>query len=283
VPSNDLLRPRDGDALKAELRRAAGCAGIPVVFGGEVVGRTLHLSEFHGTRTRGLDGLLISNRSGLGGRVMDQRQPAAVSDYSNSQYITHDYDRPVLGEGLQSILAVPVVVSGTSRAVMYAAVRERGPLGGRIADTMVQASKRLSREIALRDEVDRRLRLLDAGVGATTASPATELLRDIHAELRVLSQSGEDSALRSKLRGLSTRISSALNSADGTESDPVLSVRETDVLAQVALGCTNIEAAERLSLRPETVKSYLRSAMSKTGTKTRHEAVVAARRLGLLP
>jgi len=38
-----------------------------------------------------------------------------------------------------------------------------------------------------------------------------------------------------------------------------------------------------LSLRPETVKSYLRTVMTKTGTRTRHEAVVAARKLGLLP
>ena len=41
--------------------------------------------------------------------------------------------------------------------------------------------------------------------------------------------------------------------------------------------------AERLSVKPETVKSYLRSAMSKLDAHSRREAVVAARRLGLLP
>jgi len=64
---------------------------------------------------------------------------------------------------------------------------------------------------------------------------------------------------------------------------PALAPRELDVLAQVALGCTNSETAQRLSLRPETVKSYLRSAMTKLGARTRHEAVVRARRLGFLP
>jgi DNA-binding CsgD family transcriptional regulator len=56
-----------------------------------------------------------------------------------------------------------------------------------------------------------------------------------------------------------------------------------DVLACVAAGATNGGAAARLGLRPETVKGYLRSAMRKLGAHTRLEAVVAARRAGLLP
>ncbi|MFD0660636.1 response regulator transcription factor [Thermocatellispora tengchongensis] len=62
-----------------------------------------------------------------------------------------------------------------------------------------------------------------------------------------------------------------------------LSPRELDVLAQVAMGCTNAETARRLGLLHETVKSYLRSAMRKLGTHTRTETVAAARRTGLLP
>ncbi|MDF3149900.1 LuxR C-terminal-related transcriptional regulator, partial [Streptomyces sp. T21Q-yed] len=53
--------------------------------------------------------------------------------------------------------------------------------------------------------------------------------------------------------------------------------------ACVAAGSTNAVAAERLGLGAETVKGYLRSAMRKLGTHTRGEAVVAARRAGLLP
>ena len=41
--------------------------------------------------------------------------------------------------------------------------------------------------------------------------------------------------------------------------------------------------ARRLSVRPETVKSYLGAAMGKLDAHTRHEAVVRARTLGLLP
>ena len=55
------------------------------------------------------------------------------------------------------------------------------------------------------------------------------------------------------------------------------------VLACVAAGATNAAAAQRLGLGPETVKGYLRSAMRKLGANTRGEAVVAARRAGVLP
>ncbi|MFC7745146.1 response regulator transcription factor [Nocardiopsis composta] len=55
------------------------------------------------------------------------------------------------------------------------------------------------------------------------------------------------------------------------------------MLTFTALGCTNADTAARLNLRPETVKSYLRSAMRRLGAHTRTEAVAEARRHGLLP
>jgi len=78
------------------------------------------------------------------------------------------------------------------------------------------------------------------------------------------------------------RLATALGGNTPAVSTP-LTTRELDVLAQVALGCTNSEAAQRLSLKPETVKSYLRSAAAKLGTRTRHEAVSRARRSRLIP
>ncbi|REE71816.1 regulatory LuxR family protein [Rhodococcus wratislaviensis] len=281
-----LLRPRDGDALRGELRSIAAHGVAPVLFGGEVQDGTLHLSEFVGTRTNNLKGLAIPSRSGLGGRVVAQRTPAAVNDYGRSSTITHHYDRPVLSEGLRSILAVPVMVRGSSRAVLYAAIRDCAPIGDRTADIVVAASRRLGTEIAIRDEVDRRLEMMKtldvSGAGGAT----TEELRDIHAELRSVAQTVADTSLQARLRGLSQRLAGILRpDADGAEVDPGvhLTPREIDVLSHVALGCTNSEAAQRLSVGPETVKSYLRSAMSKLDARSRHEAVVTARRLGLLP
>ncbi|KQU53733.1 LuxR family transcriptional regulator [Rhodococcus sp. Leaf278] len=288
---SNLLRPRDGDALRAELRQVAATSDVPVVFGGEVSSDTLYLSEFQGTRTRGLDGLAIPPRSGLGGRVMEQRRPAAVSDYGSSMSITHHFDRPVLGEGLKSILAMPVVVAGVARIVMYAAVRERGPLGDHVGDVMTAAARRLGQEIAVRDEVDRRIRLL-----ATTRSiPDSDLaraaeLRSVHEELADLTRSVGDEKIRRRLDLVTARMAATLGrgvlSADvdkaSPQASPLLTPREIDVISQVALGCTNIEVAKRLSIGAETVKSYLRSVMRKTESRTRYEAVVACRRLGIV-
>lgn len=281
-----LLRPRDGDALRGELRTIAAHGVAPVLFGGEVQNDTLHLSEFVGTRTNNLKGLAIPSLSGLGGRVVAQRAPASVHDYGNSSTITHHYDRPVLSEGLRSILAVPVMVRGTSRAVLYAAIRDCAPIGDRTADIVVAASRRLGTEIAIRDEVDRRLEMMQTLDVNAAGGATSEELRDIHAELRSVAQTVTDSSLQARLRGLSQRLAGILRpTADGADDEPAvhLTPREVDVLSHVALGCTNSEAAQRLSVGPETVKSYLRSAMSKLDARSRHEAVVTARRLGLLP
>ncbi len=82
---------------------------------------------------------------------------------------------------------------------------------------------------------------------------------------------------------MSDRLAGVLDGTEPEPTDVVLSPRETDVLSHVALGCSNAEIAQRLSVGAETVKSYLRSAMSKLDVHSRHEAVVAARKSGLLP
>ena len=104
-----------------------------------------------------------------------------------------------------------------------------------------------------------------------------EQIREVHAELRRLAVDAP-SPLQARLRHLADMLA-----GDGPTVSTPLTARELDVLAQVALGCTNAEAAERLSLKPETVKSYLRSAAAKLGTRSRHEAVSKARRSRLIP
>jgi DNA-binding CsgD family transcriptional regulator len=64
---------------------------------------------------------------------------------------------------------------------------------------------------------------------------------------------------------------------------PALSSREIDVLAHTGLGLRNGETAELLGLSAETVKSYLRSAMTKLDAHSRQEAVRRSRELGVLP
>jgi DNA-binding CsgD family transcriptional regulator len=272
-----LLRPRDADALRAELRHIAA-AGTLVTFGGEVHGETLLLTEFVGTRTSSMRGLAVRPSAGLGGATMVAGRPMSVADYRSAATITHDYDAPVLEEGIRSILAVPVVVEGHARAVLYGAYRAAAPIGDRTADLMIGAARRLSQELRVRDEVDRRMRMRETQV-ANVAGARGEEVREVHAQLRRLAADpSAPPALRAQLRVLADQLARG-----GSSPEVTLAPRELDVLAQIALGCTNAEAAQRLSLRPETVKSYLRSATAKLGARTRHEAVSKARRSRLLP
>ncbi|GAA2421038.1 LuxR C-terminal-related transcriptional regulator [Mycolicibacterium llatzerense] len=273
-----LLRPRDTDAVRAELRRIGTEGAVPVMFGGEVHDDALLLTEFYGTRTGRLRGLVVRSTLGLGGASMVSGQPLAVADYRRAPSITHDYDMPVLSEGIRSILSVPVVVDGQTRAVLYGAYRSAAPFGGRAIDLMMTSAQRLADELAIRDEVDRRLRLQQAPSTDTVVN--AEHIREVHAELRRLAAGGEHVA-PAHLGHLADRLAEAL--AGGPAPASPLSPRELDVLAQIALGCTNTEAAQRLSLKHETVKSYLRSAATKLGTHTRHEAVSKARQLRLIP
>lgn len=277
-----LLRPRDGDALRGELRRTAAHSQLSVVFAGTVHGDVLHLSEFFGTRTNSLAGVVVPPRAGLGGRVLAETRPVTVTDYGRAASITHDFDRPVLSEGLRSILAVPVLVDGVTRAVLYGAARESGSPGDRAVAAFTHSASRLAYEIAVRDEVDRRLAMMEHRFDDPDPVASTQL-REVHAELRTLAQSVSDTALQGTLRSLSDRLAGALDGTERPDTDIVLSPRETDVLSHVALGCSNAEIAQRLSVSAETVKSYLRSTMSKLDVHSRHEAVVAARRWGLLP
>jgi len=269
-----VLRPRDTDVLRAELRQLATRGGIPVLFGGEVHGDGLVLSEFVGTRTGLLRGVVVRPSSGLGGASMVAGRPLSVADYRNASTITHDYDVPVLSEGIGSVLAVPVVVDGVARAMLYGAYRSKAPIGGRAVDLMIDSGRRLADELRIRDEVDRRLRLREAHA-ASAVSP--EVIREVYAELRRLAADAEP-GMRNQLQRLAEQLA-----GDPRPEQVSLTPRERDVLAQVALGCTNAEAAERLSLRPETVKSYLRSASTKLGTGTRFESVSRARLRGLIP
>jgi DNA-binding NarL/FixJ family response regulator len=62
-----------------------------------------------------------------------------------------------------------------------------------------------------------------------------------------------------------------------------LSDRERDVLRLVALGLSNREIAERLSLAEGTVKNHVTSILQKIGVRDRTQAALRGRELGLLP
>ncbi len=114
------------ELLRAALGRMRRVTGLPVTFGGEVPagGRGVRLTEFAGTRTDVLSGLVINAGNGLGGRVLVAARPGSVDDYAADSRISHEYDKPVTIEGLRAIGAVPVVVSESVVGVLYGGIRE---------------------------------------------------------------------------------------------------------------------------------------------------------------
>ena len=239
----------------------------------------LCITELVGNTTDSLNGLVVRRGNGLGGKAMALGRPAWVSNYPCSAAISHDYDKPVGREGLLSIVAVPIVVRRRVRGVLYGALREPLGLADRIVGAAVQVARDLEQDLAVQDRADDALARARPG----TSAARWEEVRAVHAELRALAEEVSDLPTRDRLRRASLRLAAAgLDDADAAPR-PVLSPRELDVLSYVAIGCTNAEAAERLGLLPETVKSYLRSAMRKLDSHTRLEAVTAARRAGLLP
>jgi DNA-binding CsgD family transcriptional regulator len=290
-PSHPLMRPDDADAYRHVLRLIRRRTELPIVFGGPFDDGSLVLSEFIGTQTDGMRGLHVLPGKGMGGYVLEQRRPYTVNDYGTATTITHDYDDPALGEGICAIAAAPVTVRGTVRGVLYTAIRSTFSLGDRVTDALVDGSRRLAGELTIRDEVDKRVRLLASAEStagpANAGAPSKDELRELHTELRSIAQGLDAGALRERLYRACDRFAwlGAPNSTphEAGATTPRLASRELDVLANVALGCSNKETAQRLSLRPETVKAYLQNAASKLGVRGRQQTVIAARRAGLLP
>ncbi len=64
--------------------------------------------------------------------------------------------------------------------------------------------------------------------------------------------------------------------------DDALTPREIDVLQEIAAGCSNKAAANRLSISEDTVKGHVRNILSKLGANDRTHAVTIALRRGFI-
>lgn len=295
--------------LTGAVQELARRTHFPVSFGGLLDDDGTRISAIHGSRTRSLEGLTVRVMRGLGGRAMAELRPRATPDYGAARHITHDYDRHILGEGISTLLAVPVIVGGRVRGLLYGGAWASANVGEVAIKPAFQVADALATELRVRDEVERRLATLDGAtgpasgaldggaprsVGATATASAThpslpaahrEELRESYAELRTIASAISDPAVRARLAHVEQRLAALSGDDEPTPSASTVSLspRETDVLACAAIGATNAQIAAQLSLREGTVKAYLSSAMAKLDASTRHAAVARARRSGLLP
>jgi DNA-binding CsgD family transcriptional regulator len=287
----------DADEIRRALPLLRRETALPVVFGGAVGEpvdgvRSLRITELLGCTTDSLRGLAVRAGFGLGGKAIKTCRPVWVGDYSHAETISHDYDVQVSAEGLHTIIAVPVVVRRQIRGVLYSALRHPVNVGDRPLMAAMGVAREVEQDLAVADAARRSLaearlavRPEARGPGRLAESARLEELRHLHAELRGLADQVTDLELRDRMRSACDRLAATVSPPEVVpgEPRPSLSPRELDVLSCVAIGCTNASTAHQLGLLPETVKSYLRSAMRKLGSHTRLEAVATARRSGLLP
>lgn len=276
TPEHDLLQR----SVK-ELTRLTGC---PVAFGGLTAADGTPLTAFSGAQAHSLDGVLIEPTHGCGGRAAVDRKPVAATNYRQSSAITHHYDREVTAEGIVSLLAVPVVVDGRVRAILYGGHRLPTQFGDTIVRDTLKVSRTLAWELSVSDEVNRRLALLETQWPEQQSSDLWTgerlELRELFAELRELGRAIADPEIARRLDVIGKRILPH----GMTGSVPTsLSPRELDMLSEVALGKRNSQIASQLGLTEATVKSYISTAMRKLNASSRYEAVIAARRAGLIP
>lgn len=268
-------------------------AGFPVAFGGMVTREGAPLSAFIGTHRHTLDGLLIEPTEGLGGRALVEQTPVAALQYKQSDAITHRYDRQILAEDIVSLIAVPVIVDGNVRALIYGGQHQEIEFGDLTRHKAVKVAEALAWEYSVQDEVARRIAQIETqrrgpsdhtaaheDAGAYENSDALEHLRTLYAEIRELGRGIADPEMTRRIDEFSAVID---NRGMNQSKHPTLSPRELDVLAHVALGKRNRLIADQLGLTESTVKSYLSSAMTKLDSASRFAAVIAARQLRLIP
>ena len=271
----------DDDSIRAALTALKTATGIPVaMYGTLLADNRVQITQWIGLRTPALQNLVIDQGAGVGGRVVATRRAVGVSDYMRANVISHEYDKQIQEEGLHSVVAVPVIVQREIRGVLYVGVHSTVRLGDKVIEEVTLTARTLEQDLA----VNSALRRQDGGKASTKQGRVMngaewEQVRATHSKLRMLANRVDDEGLRKELEQLYDQMVSPVRVKQTTK----LSARELDVLSCVALGHTNVEAAEEMGIGPETVKSYLRSVMRKLGAHTRYEAVNAARRIGALP
>ncbi len=252
---------------------------FPLAFGGYESNGITTVSALRGTHGLSLQGLRVADRRGLGGKAMVEHRPRFTRDYLSSRRISHDYDAEIGAEDIVMLVAVPVVVEGETRAVLYGGTRGEAPPD----ESFLRAAAGVSQTLA--DEIYREDAKGHSPPEATASDlpgPLLEELRNSHAEIRRIAAETTDPVARERLSMLDHRL--ATLGRDREPHDTIhLTARELDVLTHAALGGTNAEIGVVLGIAESTVKSYLKTAMSKFEASNRFAAVAAARSFGLIP
>src|SRR5512139_1394503 len=225
----EILALLDGRAaLRRMIRSVPELTGLPLGWVGEPTGDgKIVLGQCVNTVTDVLDGIVVPEGAGLGGKVLAAQRPFWVSDYCADQNITSHFKPEVASENIKAMIAVPIAHDGNLLGVLYAASRDDTALGDRAASALEQVATRAAAaqivaerarhaaDMAVHEE-RRRLAvelhdtvgamLYTVGAGIRTLSADAELDEDVRARLRTIEQHAAEAsaALRGSLRVLNT-------------------------------------------------------------------------------
>jgi DNA-binding CsgD family transcriptional regulator len=266
-------------ALERAVHRGHTTSGLPVVFAGRVRSGALRISRLAGNRSESLRGLTLPPDVGLGGKALAIGRPVSVRDYARARAISHEYDTAVAREGLRAMVAVPVRVHGAVTAVLYGGARTTCTLGDDVITRLVATGERLSHELEAAPATPPRA----VEPSSDRPGPGRDQWRaSVEALLATLSTEADDPLRREAMRICSSLLG-VLSGAEPAERTPLLSERERAVLELVALGYSDLDIAESLDLDVVAVRTAMRGLRRVFGVRSRHAAVSAARRAGMLP
>lgn len=190
----------------------------------------------------------------------------------------------MLRSALAGVLAmqsrIDVVAEHGCDEDVFAAIRRRDP-DVVVVDINEMCANCLSTVFSLRENMP-RVRLLvmagaDCGVAVrrlVQAGVSGLIDRDVSAA-RVVDAVG-------RVADGEELLDSGLASAAAAAGDNPLTTREADVLRAASTGMSNTEIARELALASGTVRNYLSNALTKTGTRTRIDAIRVATNAGWL-
>lgn len=267
-----------GDAIDAALAELVDHNGMDIAFGARVSanGGQIVIERIRGGLTTAMQDLVVHGGTGLGGKAMVLNRPVTVNDYLRARGISHQYDGIVSQEGIHSIMAVPIVVSGHITGVLYAALRQRLGIGDRMQKLALKVAQQTQLRLTAHSAEPARWR--GCSDTATMTAPATRHgVDNVCIELRSIIDRVDDWEIRARLEAVHAQLTTPRTRPPTVVA---LSAREHEALGFAALGLSNAEIGQQMGLVPATVKAYLRSVMRKLDCHNRIAAVNAARALG---
>ena len=129
-------------------------------------------------------------------------------------------------------------------------------------------------------EVDEELLIAYSAAAVTVCHRKSDSLADLVASIKALE--GDCAAASPKaLPNYSGRVSGAPLRGRPPPAEPVLTVRETQVLRMLELGKSNQDIATQLSIAVHTVKNHVHSVLIKLGVSNRTQAAALSKKLHL--